>query len=194
MKEKIIKKEDFITTKWAGGETTQLIIYPEDASFSEKDFLWRVSSAIFTSTEPKVSDSSHSQRYILPLEGKLNLSHQGLYKRELDKYQVEYFDGSWSTFSENTLDCRDYNFIVKSGNQAKMQILNKGDQYTLRGSQVVTIFSMNDFVLNLHSQDEKREIDGFTLFVLQTEIEEKITIISANLPVIITEFLLPSDN
>ena len=75
-----------------------------------------------------------------------------------------------------------------------MQILNKGDQYTLRGSQVVTIFSMNDFVLNLHSQDEKREIDGFTLFVLQTEIEEKITIISANLPVIITEFLLPSDN
>lgn len=36
MKWKIIDKEDFIVTKWTGGETTQLFIYPEDAIFSEK--------------------------------------------------------------------------------------------------------------------------------------------------------------
>jgi len=190
MKEKIIKKDDFITTKWDGGETTQLAIYPKDANFSDKDFLWRVSSATFTSTESKFSDFSGYQRYILPLEGKLSVSHQGLYKRELDKYEVEYFDGSWSTYSENTLDCRDYNFIVKSGNLAKMQILNKGEGYILKGSQVVTIFSMSDFVLNLHSQDEKRELDGFSLFVLETDDDEKIQITSADLPVIVTEFVI----
>lgn len=82
MKEKIIKQEDFITSKWAGGETTQLHIYPEDAVFSDRDFLWRISSATFTSTESSFSDFNGYQRYILPLEGKLGLEHSGLYKRE----------------------------------------------------------------------------------------------------------------
>lgn len=192
MKEKIIKKEDFITTKWAGGETTQLAIYPEDAIFSEKDFLWRISSATFTSTESKFSDFSGYQRYILPLEGKLSVYHDGLYNRELDRYEVEYFDGSWSTYSENTMDCRDYNFIVKNGNLAKMQILKEGDEYLLKGSEIVTIFSMNDFVLNLKNQEEKRNIDGFSLLVLEIDDEEKISITRANSPVVITEFVIDS--
>ena len=190
MKEKIIKKEDFITTKWAGGETTQLAIYPEDAIFSNKDFLWRVSSATFTATESKFSAFSGYQRYILPLEGKLSVNHEGLYSRELEKYDVEYFDGSWSTFSQNTLDCRDYNFIVKGGNLAKMQILNKGDEYLLKGSEIVTIFSMYDFVLSLNNHDERRDIDGFSLYVLETDKEEKISIENADSPVIITEFVI----
>ncbi|WFA08903.1 HutD family protein [Tissierella sp. Yu-01] len=188
MKERTIKREDFITTKWAGGETTQLAIYPEDANFSDKDFLFRVSSATFTSTESKFSDFSGYQRYILPLDGKLSVSHEGLYDRELDKYEVEYFDGSWSTFSKNTLDCRDYNFIVKSGSLAKMQILKEGDEYLLKGSEIVTILSMNNFVLNLDNHKEKRDIGGFSLFVLEIDGEEKISIISSKSPVIITEF------
>ncbi|MGN9166258.1 HutD/Ves family protein [Tissierellaceae bacterium HCP3S3_D8] len=190
MKEKVIKKEDFTTTKWAGGETTQLAIYPEDAIFSEKDFLWRISSATFTSTESKFSDFSGYQRYILPLEGKLSVYHDGLYNRKLDRYEVEYFDGSWNTYSENTMDCRDYNFIVKNGNLARMQILKEGDEYLLKGSEIVTIFSMNDFVLNLKEREEKRDMDGFSLLVLEIDDEEKISITRANSPVIITEFVI----
>ena len=190
MKEKIIKREDFITTKWAGGETTQLAIYPEDAIFSEKDFLWRISSASFTTMESKFSDFTGYQRYILPLEGKLNLYHEGLYDRELDKYQVDYFDGSWNTSSENTIDCLDYNFIVKSGNLGKMQILNERDKYLLKESAIITIFSMDNFTLNLNDQNGKRYIDGFSLFLIETEKEEMINISKANLPVIITEFII----
>lgn len=190
MKEKIIMKEDFITNKWDGGETTQLAIYPEDAIFSRKDFLWRVSSATFTSTQSKFSDFSGYQRYILPLNGRLSVYHKGLYSRELDKYEVEYFDGSWSTFSENSLDCRDYNFIVKSGYLAKLQILNEEDEYLLEGSKIVSVFSVRDFVLNLCNKNEKRDMDGFSLFVIETDSEEKISITRAGSPVIITEFTI----
>ena len=188
MKEKIIMKEDFVTTKWAGGETTQLIIYPQDAVLSQRNFLFRISSATFTSTESKFSDFTGYQRYILPLEGSLSVSHEGLYKRNLEKYEVEYFDGSWSTFSENTLDCRDYNFIIKSGNLAKMQILKEGEEYNIKPSYIVTIFSKSDIVLNLDSKHEERKIDGFSLLVLETEKEERISIVMADEPVIITEF------
>ena len=188
MKEKVIKKEDFITTKWAGGETTQLLIYPEDAMFSDKDFLWRISSASFTTTESKFSDFSGYERYILPLQGKLSLSHEGLYNRELDKYEVDYFNGSWNTFSENTIDCLDYNFIIKSGNIGKLQILNEGDEYLLKGSAIISIFSMDSFELNMNEK-EKRYIDGFSLFLIETDKEEMINITKACLPVIITEYI-----
>ena len=190
MKEKTIKKEDFITTKWAGGETSQLAIYPEDAIFSEKDFLWRISSATFSSTESNFSNFSGYQRYTLPLEGKLSLYHQGLYNRELDKYEVDYFDGHWNTSSRNTMDCMDYNFIIKGGNIGKLQILKEGDEYILKGSQIITMFSMDEFVLNLNNNKEKRYIDGFSLFVIEIENKETINIIKANGPVIITEFII----
>ena len=190
MKWKIIDKEEFIVTKWTGGETAQLFIYPEDAVFSEKSFLWRVSSATFTSTESKFSDFTGYQRYILPLEGELALSHEGLYNRELDKYEVEYFDGAWTTFSKNSLDCRDYNFIVRNGNLAKMQILSRGCEYFLKESEIVTIFSMDDFVISLEDSDERIDVNAFSLLILETDDEEKISIISADSPLILSEFFI----
>ncbi len=48
--------------------------------------------------------------------------------------------------------------------------------------------SMKDFVLNLASKNEKRNIYGFSLLVLETEREERINVIRAEEPLIITEF------
>lgn len=191
MKEKIISKTSFKKTVWSGGETTQLAIYPEDSIFSEKDFLFRISSATFTSTESQFSNFSGYQRYILPLEGKLYLSHEGLYHRDLNKYDAEYFDGSWTTFSKNTLDCIDYNFIVKSGYQANMKILKENDEYEVKGSAIVSIFSVENFEIELDAQANKKEITGFSLYLLETEADEKqlLKITGCTAPVIITEFI-----
>lgn len=190
MKEKIIKEKDFIRTKWDGGQTTQLAIYPEGANLSDKDFLWRISSATFTNFESKFSDFTGYQRYILPLKGKLSLYHQGIYDRELDEYEVDYFDASWNTSSKNTRDCIDYNFIVKSGSQGKIQILTEDDKYLVKKSMIITMFSMDAFILNIKNKDEKRYIDGYSLLVIEIEKEEIISIEKANLPVIMTEFLI----
>ena len=190
MKEKVLKREDFVTTRWAGGETTQLSIYPEHSVFSNKDFLWRISSATFTAAESAFSDFTGYQRYILPLEGELTVQHKGLYGRALKKYDVEYFDGSWTTTSKNSLDCRDYNFIVKSGSLAKMQILNEGDEYILKGSEVATFFSIHDFSIELSNEGDIREVDGFSLYVLDTKDEERVKVLSSKSPIIMTEFVL----
>ena len=189
MKEKIIAREDFKTTKWAGGETTQLAIYPEDADFADRDFLWRISSATFTGTESTFSDFSGYQRYLLPIEGQLSVSHKGLYSRDLKKYEVEYFDGGWETSSTNSPDCRDYNFIVKSGNPAKLQIIGEGEKYIIKPSTMVTLFSTGNFVVDIGMGKDYREIDGFSLHVLETDTEMEISIITASEPVILTEFV-----
>jgi len=190
MREFIFKKEDFNVTKWAGGETTQLAIYPYDADFSERDFLWRVSSATFTSTSSEFSNFSGFQRYILPLKGKLNLYHEKLYQRKLTEFEAEYFDGSWKTLSENTLDCMDYNFIVKNGSTAKLQIIGEKEEYTLKSSYVMTLFSLDDFEIEIEGFGEIRKVDGFSLFVIENDQEKKAKITKATSPVIVTEFEL----
>ncbi len=71
-----------------------------------------------------------------------------------------------------------------------MQILKQGDEYLLKGSEIVTLFSMNNFVLNLDNNEKKREIECFSLFLLETDREEKISITNADTPVVITEQFL----
>lgn len=190
MKDRIIRGSDFVTTSWAGGETTQLAIYPEDGNFSERDFLWRISSATFTSTSSKFSDFTGFQRYLLPLEGKLSVSHKGLYGRDMEAYEVEYFDGAWETTSENSLDCRDYNFIVRSGSRAKLQILKEGSEYQIKDSGIITLFSTDPFVAELESANITRDVEGFALYIVEVEEKDKIRISCAKKPVVLTEFYI----
>lgn len=36
----VCRKQDQPTTRWAGGLTTQLAIFPKDADYGRRDFLW----------------------------------------------------------------------------------------------------------------------------------------------------------
>ena len=45
MEWKLLTKEDYVTTTWSGGTTTQLAIAPEGAVYADREFLWRLSSA-----------------------------------------------------------------------------------------------------------------------------------------------------
>lgn len=38
-------QDDYAVSRWSGGTTTQLAIFPPGASYADRDFLWRVSSA-----------------------------------------------------------------------------------------------------------------------------------------------------
>lgn len=163
-----IKKEDFKVSKWSGGETTELYILPEGANFKERDFDFRISSASFTSTSSNFSDFNGYQRFILPLEGFIKLEHKGLYNRNLKPYEVEYFDGRWETYSENSLDTIDYNFIVKNASDATMEIVDKegrvkSDGYTLY------VYSKEDF--NVEENGDKKNLKGGNLYIFQGDFE-----------------------
>ncbi len=190
MKIRIMDRKDFTTTAWQGGETTELFIWPKGAVLADRDFKFRISSAVFTGTRSSFSDFSGYQRFILPLQGTLKLTHEGLYQRELAKNEAEYFDGSWSTLCENSLDCRDYNFIVRSDSTALLQILNQGASFECQGKTILTAYSVEPFTLDTEG-DGKRSQSGDTLYVLETENGAKVTIAEATSPVILTVFNEP---
>lgn len=69
---------DFRTSRWSGGTTTELFLYPEDGSYAARNFLFRISSATVELEESDFTRLPGVERYITPLSGSFTLTHPGL--------------------------------------------------------------------------------------------------------------------
>lgn len=192
MKSKIISPDEFIENQWSGGTTTQLVIFPEGSNLADRDFDFRISSATFTSTSSNFSEFNSYQRYLLPLIGKLSVNHENLYSRELDTYELEYFLGSWKTSSTNTLDCKDFNLIVKKGIQCNLSVLSEGMSYIPKKNGKLFLYSLEDFQICIATDNMQiMNVPANSLLEIQEEdILNKITLKFATNTVIICEVIL----
>lgn len=109
----ILRKEDYQTTRWSGGTTTQLAIYPEGAVYAERNFVWRISSAVVEDEYSSFTALPSVARIITPLAGSLELSHNGGAPFVLAPYETDCFWGDWNTVSRGKVT--DFNLMMKSG-------------------------------------------------------------------------------
>lgn len=109
--------------KWSGGTTVQLAIFPREASYKDRAFLWRISSAAVELESSQFTPLPDYDRFISVLQGEMALSHDnGPYFR-LAPYEVHAFDGGTDTRSKGS--CTDFNLMVRKG-------ACKGDLQSLR--------------------------------------------------------------
>ena len=121
-------QEDFITTRWAGGSTSEYLIYPRHAAYRNRDFLWRISSATVEQEESDFTPLPDYYRYITPLKGSMSLSRNGAAAAILKPYDIHFFDGADHTRSRGT--CRDFNLMLrKSRAEGSLQALALSDTY-----------------------------------------------------------------
>ncbi len=135
-----LKPEDYVTTKWSGGLTTQLGIAPEGAAYAGRDFLWRISSATVDDEESDFTALPDYERLISTLEGTIELSHNGGERLTLRPYEVHRFDGGDDTHSWGR--CRDFNLMLRKGRCAGWmhgETLAAGEEKSIHGSQGVTL-------------------------------------------------------
>ena len=107
---------DYLTTTWSGGTTTQLAIFPGNARYADRDFLWRISSA---TVDLEVSDFTplpDYDRHIATLEGEITLTHNGGAPLTLVPGQVHSFSGGDETHCLGR--CRDFNLMLRKGRAA----------------------------------------------------------------------------
>lgn len=64
---KIIPKEQMRTTEWTGGTTTELFIWPEGASYAERRFSARISTATVDIEESVFTALPGVKRFLTPL-------------------------------------------------------------------------------------------------------------------------------
>ena len=101
------------TINWAGGTSTHLFVYPETATFAERNFDFRFSTA---TVEVEATDFTHFpgiDRHLMILEGELELTHHGRYTKVLRPYDTDHFSGDWKSSSKGKV--RDLNLMLRNG-------------------------------------------------------------------------------
>lgn len=98
---------------WSGGTTTQLYIYPENAIFADRNFDFRISSAIIEIEESDFTPLPGFSRILMILEGELEICHKGHYSKKMKQFDIDEFSGDWNTSSNGKVV--DFNLIMGEG-------------------------------------------------------------------------------
>ena len=143
---KVIKKDDWKVSVWAGGITNEIFIYPENSSYADRIFKARISVAT-------TNDGEKSK-----LSGDMKLQHTDHYDVEMEDYQIDRFKGDWETYSWGKF--RDFNLMLKGvrGDLYYRQIRSKCRLHLEKDSTVVFLYVI-DGKINVNGTD--LEIEDF---------------------------------
>lgn len=123
----IIDQQNYLTTSWSGGSTTQLYILPTGLSVKD-DFDLRISSATVCSGESEFSDFSGYKRFLTILQGGMFIKHADCPEQYLTQLQPLFFDGATPTYSRAEQDVVDFNIIWKAERSAPHIAIVQGQQ------------------------------------------------------------------
>ncbi|EPH13804.1 hypothetical protein HMPREF9713_00376 [Myroides odoratimimus CCUG 12700] len=106
---KVIKKEEIKTSVWSGGKTNEYVIYPYNAQYADKDFIFRISSATIEVVPSEFTRFNGYRRYLSMLEGDLKLYRQG--KEEYYTTHTLFSFGSEEDITSYSLG-KDFNLML----------------------------------------------------------------------------------
>lgn len=107
-----LTQKDYKTSQWSGGTTTELLIWPEGADYSKREFGVRISSATVELAESDFTLLPGVMRYITPLSGGFTLTHPGEAPVIMGPMDAPYrFSGETSTHCVGR--ATDFNLMLK---------------------------------------------------------------------------------
>ncbi len=115
----LIRASESRTTKWSGGTTTELAIFPEGSQYLRRDFGWRLSTATVEAEHTVFTKLPGIWRILMVTEGHLKLKHQGQHEVSLGPFDQDAFDGGWTT--ESWGQARDLNLMTLEAYESTMK-------------------------------------------------------------------------
>jgi uncharacterized protein len=147
---RIIKKHELQSSRWIGGTTTELFIFPKSASYKQMDFDFRMSTATIEVDNSIFSSLKGVQRTLMVLAGTLELIHKNQHAIILKPFQQDTFMGDWETISRG--QAVDFNLMVRdpelSGNVQGISIEQNGSITLDAEKHGFIYFCEGDAVLN----------------------------------------------
>jgi hypothetical protein len=114
-----------------------LAIWPPEADYARRDFVWRVSTARVDLEESTFTPLPGFRRLLMILEGGARLVHEARdLRREqsLGPFEQDAFEGAWNTASRGR--CVDFNLMTASGCDGRIEALRSA-----RKTAAVELFS-----------------------------------------------------
>ena len=134
----IIKYNQQQTANWSGGTTTPLFIFPVDADYAKRDFLFRMSTATVETDTSTFTDLTGYQRIIMLLHGQLSITHNNEVTHYLKPLISYLFDGAWKTTAIGKVT--DFNVMFKPEVKAHVDVV------LLSANQSTQILASTDFI------------------------------------------------
>lgn len=176
MKIRSVNKDDFKTTRWSGGTTTEFFIYPPGADYQKRKFAARISSAVIEDEYSKFTELPGVTRYLALLSGETDLVANGE-KIVLDPYEIVKFSGTDVVESYGT--CRDFNLMLKgvNGSMDCVRVGNIQTDFYIPCNMMVVIYNCSDDNISITGGISNQNISPGALAVLSTENEKNEEII-----------------
>lgn len=120
-----ISKDTLIPTIWDGGETFEYYIYPENALYTNRDFLFRISAATINKVPSTFTKFNNYQRFLVMLDNDLNIN----------------INGKEESYTPND--------VFKFDSDSDIKSYTKGNDFNLMVSknvEIADVFFLNDTV------------------------------------------------
>lgn len=159
----IIHFESLNATLWNGGRTFQYYIQPKDSNYTNKDFLYRISSATIETEQSCFTQFKGYNRYLVMLDNVLNIKHNGISK-SFNPLEIFSFDSNDEVLSYSKGS--DFNLMVaKQADSTSMRIDSGLIEINPRKT---LLFALTDCFMNINHSEQW--IKAKDLIILQDEI------------------------
>ncbi len=180
----LIPKSAQTTTNWSGGTTTQLFIYPPEANYTERNFLFRISTATVETETSTFTDLTGFNRILILLNGQLTITHNNNQTHVLTPYQPHYFDGGWQTTAVGKVT--DFNVISNPAVKADVKVVeleaNQSTQINTAASWVCLYVTKG--VIKVLQQKEEITVNENDFLVINSTHEIELLALQNSLGVV----------
>lgn len=151
----LIPKEYHKVSNWSGGTTTELFIFPANATVSEQNFDYRISTAQVRVEKSEFTLFPGYHRKLAILEGKLNIQHNQEAQYVLKEGDQTSFEGNYLTCGEGQVV--DFNVIYKDEYTVEIRFINDlQESVFMEGNELIGFYCVNGSV----QWDEKKMSTG----------------------------------
>lgn len=181
MKTSIFSPQHFLTSQWSGGSSTQLYIFPPNASYAERNFDLRISTAKVEVGESTFTALPGIHRKLMILEGEISITHEGQYSKHLKPFDVDTFSGEWKTTAIGT--CTDFNLMTSREQESELYHVSMAanSSYILKTKTNCKNFFLYATSGTIHSQiiEENYILETENLLVIENVSLASISLKSA---------------
>jgi environmental stress-induced protein Ves len=169
----LLPKKDSKSSIWSGGLTYEYMIYPKTANYTDRNFIFRISSATIEQEPSAFTKFKGYYRYLVMLDNNLHVE-VNKEKKMYEKYEIMEFNSNDEVTSYTK--GIDFNWMVSEKvSHHKLKITNSNQNCN---APVVILFSLHATVIKIN--EKPYDLHPYDLLVIENQKREDIMLHFSN--------------
>lgn len=170
---RLFPKKETKASVWSGGLTYEYMIYPETARYSDRDFVFRISSATIEEVPSPFTKFKGYHRYLVMLDNSLPIEINKE-KKIYEKYEIMEFnsDDEVTSYTKGV----DFNWMVSEKiGYHQLQITDRNQNCN---APIIILFSLQTTDVKIN--EEQHYLEPYDLLVIENLKKENILLHFSN--------------